>query len=89
MPDLGVYVRVHGAGGQVGVFMLQLAIQGQASLFPVDAQHGGQSVDLAGGGAGRNLVTEVGVKVRDRGVKCEEKIGKLKSDPLVLSVATH
>lgn len=61
---------VHGAGGQVGVFMLQLSIQGQASLFPVYTQHGGQRVDLAGGGAGRNLVAGVGVEV---GVREREK----------------
>ena len=64
---------VHGAGGQVGVFMLQLSIQSQASLFPVGTQHGGQSVDLAEGGAGRHLVTKEngggGVNVSERGAK--------------------
>ena len=72
---------VHCAGGQVGVFMLQLPIQGQASLFPVGTEHGGQSVDVAGGGAGRNLVTEV----RGGGKGHGERSRKLKSDLLVLS----
>lgn len=40
--------------------MLQFPIQGQASLFSVIAQQGGESVHVAGGGARTNLVTEVG-----------------------------
>lgn len=39
--------------------MLQLAIQGQASLFSVVTQQGGESVHVAGGGARTNLVTEI------------------------------
>lgn len=49
----------HRAGGQISVFVLQLAIQGQASLFPVVAQQGGESVDVAAGGARTHLVTEM------------------------------
>lgn len=35
------------AGSQVGVFMLELPIQGQASLLPVVGEEGGQGVDFA------------------------------------------
>lgn len=38
-----------GAGGQVRVFMLELPIQGEASLLSVVGQEGGQCVDLAEG----------------------------------------
>lgn len=36
--------------------MLELPIQRQTPLLPVAAQQGGQSVDMAGVGAGRHLV---------------------------------
>lgn len=35
------------AGGQVGVLMLQLAIQCQPTLLPVVGKEGGQGVDFA------------------------------------------
>lgn len=47
---------VQGAGCQVGVFVLELPIQRQAPLLPVAAQQRGQSVDMAGVGAGGHLV---------------------------------
>lgn len=45
------------AGCQVGVLMLQLAIQRQATLLPVVGQERRQCEHLAEGGAGRHQVT--------------------------------
>jgi len=52
-----VCVCLHGGGGQVGVLVLQLAVQSEAPLLAVLVERGGQSVHLAEGGAGRHLVT--------------------------------
>lgn len=54
--DLVCVFVLHGGGGQVGVFMLQLPVQSQTSLLSVLIQRRGQSVHLTEGGAGRNLV---------------------------------
>lgn len=47
---------VHGAGSQVGVFVLELPVQRQAPLLSVAVQQRRQGVDVAGVGAGRHLV---------------------------------
>lgn len=47
----------HGAGRQVGVFMLELPIQGKTTLLPVVTEQRGYGVHLAERGTGRHLVT--------------------------------
>lgn len=49
---------LHGGGGQVGVFVFELAIQSEASLLTVFVERRGQSVHLTEGGARGHLVTE-------------------------------
>lgn len=46
----------HGAGRQVGVLVLELAVQRQPPPVPVGAEQGGQRVHFAEGGAGGDLV---------------------------------
>lgn len=47
----------HGAGSQVGVLVLELPIQGKATLLPVVTEQRGYGVHLAERGTGRYLVT--------------------------------
>lgn len=49
---------LHGGGGQVGVFVFELAVQSEASLLTVLVERRGQSVHLTEGGARGHLVTE-------------------------------
>lgn len=50
--------ELHGGGGQVGVFVLELPIQGQAPFFTVLVKRWGQSVHFAECRAGRHLITD-------------------------------
>lgn len=43
---------LHGGGGQVGVLVLELAIESEASLLTVGCKHGGDGVRFGEGGVG-------------------------------------
>lgn len=47
---------LHGGGGQVGVLVLELAVQSQASLLTVGRERGGDGVHFGEGGVGRHVL---------------------------------